>query len=52
MNATMNTYGVFGFYGCMAFLGTIFVFIFLPETEGKTLKEIEEKFANKSKYNM
>lgn len=46
MVETMGDYGVFGFYGSMALLGTIFVAIFLPETKGKTLQEIEDYFRN------
>lgn len=36
--------GTFCFYGSMALIGTIFVYILLPETKGKSLKEIEEYF--------
>ncbi|XP_037946125.1 facilitated trehalose transporter Tret1-like isoform X2 [Teleopsis dalmanni] len=34
-------------YGVMAFLATIFVYLFLPETRGRTLLEIEEDFRRK-----
>lgn len=43
---TMGRHGVFGFYGAMALVGTIFVMVFLPETKGKTLQEIEDHFRN------
>ncbi|KAL1502547.1 hypothetical protein ABEB36_007673 [Hypothenemus hampei] len=36
--------GTFLVYGCMAFCGTIFVYLCLPETKGKTLFEIEEHY--------
>lgn len=49
MKISLETYGVFYFYGAMAFLGTIFIYIFLPETEGKTLQEIEQWFSSKGK---
>ncbi|KAK6633428.1 hypothetical protein RUM44_004031 [Polyplax serrata] len=45
----MTEYGVFFFYGSFSLLGTIFVIAFLPETQGKTLAEIEEYFTGNSK---
>lgn len=45
MLVIMGRYGVFLFYCVMSLLGTIFVLMFLPETRGKTLQEIEELFA-------
>ncbi|XP_030747034.1 facilitated trehalose transporter Tret1-2 homolog [Sitophilus oryzae] len=47
MMESTNAYGVFFFYGGMAVVGTIFVIIFLPETRGKTLEEIQEYFVKK-----
>lgn len=44
---TMGKDGVFCFYGGMALLGTVFIVLFLPETKGKTLQEIEEYFGKK-----
>lgn len=44
MVETMGKDGVFCFYGCMILVGTIFVVLFLPETKGKTLQEIEDHF--------
>lgn len=44
MLESMGKHGVFGFYGSMALIGTIFVVVFLPETKGKTLQEIEDHF--------
>uniref|UniRef100_A0A023F846 Putative transporter major facilitator superfamily n=2 Tax=Triatoma infestans TaxID=30076 RepID=A0A023F846_TRIIF len=52
MLKTLNKHGVFYFYGAMALLGTIFVFFFLPETQGKTLAEIEQQFAKRKKRRM
>ncbi|XP_054266048.1 facilitated trehalose transporter Tret1-2 homolog isoform X2 [Macrosteles quadrilineatus] len=47
MKKVLDKHGVFYFFGIMALLGTIFVVFFLPETEGKTLQEIELQFMNK-----
>ncbi|XP_046736194.1 facilitated trehalose transporter Tret1-2 homolog [Diprion similis] len=35
-------------YGIIALSGTIFLIVFLPETKDKTLREIEDRFANRS----
>lgn len=43
----MGKHGVFCFYGVFSLLGTIFVVLFLPETKGKTLREIEDFYAKK-----
>ncbi|KAF5281671.1 hypothetical protein FQR65_LT14601 [Abscondita terminalis] len=48
MIRTMGNYKLFLFYGGTALFGTIFVAIFLPETKGKTLKEIERYFDKRS----
>ncbi|KAL0281574.1 UNVERIFIED_CONTAM: hypothetical protein PYX00_002520 [Menopon gallinae] len=47
MVEVMTDYGVFFFYGAFAVFGTAFVVLFLPETQGKTLMEIEEYFSKK-----
>jgi Na+/melibiose symporter-like transporter len=45
MEHALERQGVFCFYGVMAVLGTVFVWFFLPETQEKTLEEMERLFA-------
>lgn len=40
----LQPYGTFWVFGGLCFLATIFVAIFLPETKGKSLEEIEQFF--------
>lgn len=47
MMRDMGNYKVFFFYGSISLIGTIFIAVFLPETKGKTLQEIEEYFGKK-----
>lgn len=44
MVKTFGNQYVFLFYGIASFVGVIFVIVFLPETKGKTLEEIENSF--------
>ncbi|KAK4871608.1 hypothetical protein RN001_015732 [Aquatica leii] len=46
----ISNYNMFLLFGCVSLLGTMFVALCLPETNGKTLKEIEEYFDKKNKY--
>jgi len=41
------TYGTFLFYGMMTVLGGIFVYFFLPETNGKSLEDMDQLFGFK-----
>lgn len=52
MNKTMGEYATFWFYMCWCIAGLFFVYIFLPETKGKSLDEIERMFANKKKQQL
>ena len=36
--------GVFFFFGAVAFVGTVFVYLLLPETFRKSLEEVSEEF--------
>ncbi|XP_034835783.1 facilitated trehalose transporter Tret1-like [Maniola hyperantus] len=40
-------WGSFAVYAAFGFLGAIYLYFFLPETEGKTLQEIEEFYKGK-----
>ena len=46
MLTLIGNHGVFSFYATISLLGTIFVAIFLPETKGKTLHELDQLFIN------
>ncbi|CAG9802981.1 unnamed protein product [Chironomus riparius] len=41
--------GTFIIYSCVSFIGCTILFFFLPETENRTLQEIENHFAGKTK---
>jgi facilitated trehalose transporter len=44
-----GVYGSFWIYGIVSMTGTLFFYFFLPETKGRTLEEIEDYFAGRSK---
>ncbi|KAH8359792.1 hypothetical protein KR093_008883, partial [Drosophila rubida] len=52
MLATLTLPGTFAFYATVAFVGTIVLYFTLPETEGRTLGEIEAHFSKKSDVNL
>ncbi|KAH8372874.1 hypothetical protein KR009_007010 [Drosophila setifemur] len=39
----MGAYGAFWLFGAICFIGLFFVIIYVPETQGKTLEDIERK---------
>src|SRR6202021_3325029 len=41
MNASFGTAGIFFVYGMICLAGCVFVAIFVPETKGRTLEQIE-----------
>lgn len=41
------TYGIFLFYGVMTVLGGVFVYFFVPETNGKVLEDMDILFEGK-----
>ncbi|QHN03600.1 sugar porter family MFS transporter [Granulicella sp. WH15] len=43
INRALGSSGTFLGYGTICMLGAVFVFVFVPETKGKTLEEIEAK---------
>lgn len=47
MVSTMTLAGTFWFYSSVAFVGFVILYFALPETEGRTLLEIEEHFMGK-----
>lgn len=46
-----NPAGTFWLFGSLSFISIIFVFVFLPETKGKSLEEIQQYFEDKGKSN-
>ncbi|KAM0735370.1 Facilitated trehalose transporter Tret1-2-like protein [Formica fusca] len=48
----MNMHGVFLFFAIISFVGVIFILLFLPETKGKTLREIEDMFSKKKVFEL
>ncbi|KAL1139897.1 hypothetical protein AAG570_006874 [Ranatra chinensis] len=43
----LQLFGVYFFYGMLGMCGIVFLYFFLPETEGKRLDEVEHFFATK-----
>lgn len=39
----MGAHGAFWMFGAICFVGLFFVIIYVPETQGKTLEDIERK---------
>ncbi|XP_026850637.1 facilitated trehalose transporter Tret1 isoform X1 [Drosophila persimilis] len=52
MLAALTLPGTFAFYASVAFIGTVVLYYTLPETEGRTLGEIEAHFSKKSDMNL
>ncbi|KPU80207.1 uncharacterized protein Dana_GF18437, isoform B [Drosophila ananassae] len=52
MLSALTLPGTFAFYASVAFVGTIVLYFTLPETEGRTLGEIEAHFSKKSDMNL
>ena len=46
MEDSMHSYGCYWFFAAVSLCAVVYVFIFLPETKGKTLEEVEALFAN------
>lgn len=47
MSNVMGMHGMFLFFAIVSLVGVIFILLFLPETKGKTLREIEDMFRRK-----
>ncbi|XP_019883022.2 facilitated trehalose transporter Tret1-2 homolog [Camponotus floridanus] len=48
----MNMHGLFLFFAIISFVGVIFIVLFLPETKGKSLREIEDMFSKKKVFEL
>ncbi|XP_050460356.1 facilitated trehalose transporter Tret1-like isoform X2 [Cataglyphis hispanica] len=44
---SLTRHGTFILYGCISLFGTIYFYICLPETKGRTLQEIEDYFSGR-----
>lgn len=47
LSAVLETYGVFMVYALIALIGTIVLYMILPETKNKTLQQIEDGFGER-----
>ena len=47
LNSALTRHGTFILYGCISLFGTIYFYLCLPETKGKTLQEIEDYFSGR-----
>lgn len=45
--SAITRHGTFILYGCISLFGTIYFYICLPETKGRTLQEIEDYFSGR-----
>lgn len=46
--SAITRHGTFILYGCISLFGTIYFYLCLPETKGKTLQEIEDYFSGRN----
>lgn len=46
--SALTRHGTFILYGCISLLGTIYFYLCLPETKGKSLQEIEDYFSGRN----
>lgn len=47
LESVTQLWGTFAVYAFFGYLGTIYLYFFLPETEGKSLQEIETYYSGK-----
>ena len=48
IHIALGFHGLFWIYAVVSLLGSTFSFIFIPETKGKSLKEIESHFSREN----
>lgn len=48
LNETITIHGTYLLYGFISMFGTVYFYLCLPETKGKTLQEIEDYFSGRS----
>lgn len=47
----LGLHGAFWLYACISCLGLLFIVLFVPETKGKDLDEMDPKFVTTYKIN-
>ncbi|XP_050680042.1 facilitated trehalose transporter Tret1-like isoform X2 [Leptidea sinapis] len=50
LEGLVKLWGAFAVYACFGFAGSIYLYFFLPETEGKSLQKIESYYSGKLKF--
>lgn len=50
MSKVLQPHGLFLLFGLMTVAGTVFAHLFVPETKGRTLAEVEEHFSGPSLF--
>lgn len=49
METTLGLFGLIAFYATVDIIGLVYIYFFLPETERRTLEEIELHFSDNDK---
>lgn len=49
LETSMSLFGVIALYATLDVIGLVFIYFFIPETEKRTLEEIEAHFSDNSK---
>ncbi|XP_069699269.1 facilitated trehalose transporter Tret1-like isoform X2 [Periplaneta americana] len=50
MRRVMGYHNLFTFYAAVSAIGTLLMYVYIPETQGKTLEEVEQMFKKPDKF--